>query len=345
MRTRRLLLLVFLLLAWLAFEGQALRISQIEFEPTLPAGTSQTFKFNVINNDTEPTSITVSVCDWLRDLQGQNLFCKAAGQVPRSASAWVSAAPKQFELEPNKSKEIRFTLSVPTDKSLDGTYWTAVMVEGTPVTQPGQPGTTITVKRRFAVKVLETAAGTGHKDGQISDVEVHGLNPPRVLVEFSNRGTLNLPKVSGRVEIRDRSGATVDTIPIATFPILPGYRRQLTVTSARKRGDLLPPGRYLILAILDFGGANLVGGQQLLVIKPLQLVPIGDASAPPRDLNGDGLYEDINGDGQFNLADPTLLGLHFKEPAVQDNARAFDFNNDGLVNFDDVLTLKAMVAQ
>jgi len=345
MRTRRSLLLVFVLLAWLAFEGRALRISQIQFEPTLPAGSSQTFKFNVINNDSEPANITVSVCDWLRDLQGQNLFCKAAGQVPRSASAWVSAAPEQFELEPSKSKEIRFTLAVPADPQLDGTYWTAVMVEGTPVTQPGQPGTTITVKRRFAVKVLETVAGTGKKDGQISDVEVRGLNPPRVLVEFSNRGTLSLPKVSGRVEIRDQTGKTVDTIPIAAFPVLPGYRRQLIVSSARKRGDLLPTGRYLILAILDFGGDNLVGGQQVLTIKPLQLVPVGDAAKPPQDLDGDGLYEDINGDGQLTLDDPALLGLHFKEPAVQDNARAFDFNNDGLVDFDDVLALKAMVAK
>jgi PKD repeat protein len=348
MKVTRWLLGVVILVGLLVLDVQAIKISQIQFDLALPAGTGQTQAFTVLNDDLEPTTITVNTCDWLRNLQGQNLFCDDAGKVSRSASAWVSAAPTSFDLQPNESKEVQFTVTVPPAQggaALDGMYWTALMVEGTPTVQSGPSGTTITVKRRFGVKVLATVAGTGHSDGQVNDVEIHGLNPPTVLVEFENRGTLNAPAVAGRVEVRDQTGNTVDTIPVQSFPVLPGYRRQLTVTSSRKKGDLLPPGNYLILAILDFGGTYLAGGQALLKIEPLHLIPIGDARNPPKDLDGDGLYEDINGDGQLTMDDVALFATHYQDPVVQQNARAFDFNNDGVVDSLDVMALKELVSQ
>ncbi|MFQ6090121.1 MAG: dockerin type I domain-containing protein, partial [Candidatus Bipolaricaulia bacterium] len=103
-------------------------------------------------------------------------------------------------------------------------------------------------------------------------------------------------------------------------------------------------GRYYALAVLDFGSPDyLPAGQLLFDVKELHLVPIGDSANPPQDLDGDGLYEDINGDGQLTLEDPTLLGFYIDSPAVQENARAFDFNNDGVTDFDDALALKSMV--
>jgi PKD repeat protein len=72
------------------------------------------------------------------------------------------------------------------------------------------------------------------------------------------------------------------------------------------------------------------------------LSPIGDAKAPPQDLDKDGLYEDVNADGKLSLEDAALLGLNIDKAVVQENARAFDFDNDGDADFDDVVTLKKM---
>lgn len=348
MKGLRFLLIAIFLLGWIVLDTEAIKISQIQFDLALPPGASTTQTFTVINDDPDPTTITVNICDWLRDLSGQNLFCDDAGKVSRSASAWVSAAPTSFDLQPNESKEVHFTLTLPPAQAgaaLDGSYWTALMVEGTPTVQSGPSGTTITVKRRFGVKILATVAGTGRQDGQINEVEIHGLNPPTVLVEFENSGTLNLPTVAGRIEIRDQTGSTVEAIAIPPFPVLPGFRRQATVISSRHKGDLLPPGNYLILAILDFGGTYLAGGQALLKLEPLHLAAIGDAKNLPKDLDGDGLYEDINGDGVLTVDDVALLAAHYQGPVVQENARAFDFNNDGVVDPLDVSALQDLASQ
>jgi len=50
---------------------------------------------------------------------------------------------------------------------------------------------------------------------------------------------------------------------------------------------------------------------------------------PARDPDGDGRYEDVNGDGALTLSDPTALFVNRERPAVTGNASAFDFADDG----------------
>lgn len=341
MQNRRMALkvamLVALVLSLFFVKGRALLISNVEFDLVLPRGASETLTFSLLNNEADPLEIQISLADWDRDINGENRF-HPPGTLPRSAASWLSVSPLRFDLAQNEQKEVRFTIKVP--KETIGTYWAAIMVEAAPKQVQPQPGTTVIVRRRFGVKVLETPPGTGTKDGRIAMLDVRGLNPPNIWVEFENRGTVHIPEVKGHIEIRDEKGATVERLAVESFPILPGAKRQLKVTSTRKKGDLLLPGRYVILAILDYGGESLAGGQFVLKIRPLQLVPIGDAKDPPQDLDKDGLYEDINADGKLTLEDAALLGFNFEKPAVQENARAFDFDNDGDVDFDDVVTLK-----
>ena len=318
----------------------AVSISQASFDLALPAGTSETGTFVVVNDETEATTVDISLSDWDRRSDGENRFLDV-GSVERSAAGWITFAPAQFRLDPDEAVEVRFTMAVPA--GVTGSYWAALIVQGTPRKVQVQSGTTILVRKRFAVKILETPPGTGNLSGRIADVRVGGSNPLQTVILFENNGLVNMNAVKGRVEIRDAAGQTVESIPIEAFPILPGATRQLVVSSARPKGDVLPPGRYLILAIIDFGGDSLLGGQLVLELKPLKLVPLGDSNAPPQDLDNDGTFEDVNGDGVFDGDDPVLLGFQLNDPAVQDNARAFDFNNDGVVDFDDTLTLQSLL--
>jgi PKD repeat protein len=49
---------------------------------------------------------------------------------------------------------------------------------------------------------------------------------------------------------------------------------------------------------------------------------------PPRDTDGDGLYEDVNGDGAFTIADVQVFFQHRDADVVQDNPEAFNFAGD-----------------
>jgi hypothetical protein len=54
---------------------------------------------------------------------------------------------------------------------------------------------------------------------------------------------------------------------------------------------------------------------------------------------GDGLHQDINGDGTVTFSDVTTLFQNLKTPEVQNNPNLFDFNGDGSVTFADMTTL------
>jgi len=72
-------------------------------------------------------------------------------------------------------------------------------------------------------------------------------------------------------------------------------------------------------------GANLQGSATFTLAGTI-IAPIGDSSSPPSDIDGDGLYEDVDGDGQFTLDDVTHLFEYRNTPAVQNNPSNFNFD-------------------
>ena len=69
----------------------------------------------------------------------------------------------------------------------------------------------------------------------------------------------------------------------------------------------------------------------------------GDGSLPG-DLDGDGLYEDVNGDGELDSGDAQALFSNRESAAVQNNVGAFDFNGDGSINAGDAQALFSEVS-
>ena len=62
-------------------------------------------------------------------------------------------------------------------------------------------------------------------------------------------------------------------------------------------------------------------------------------STPAKSIDSDPLLEDINGDGEANMADVRSLLDNRNAPVVQNNPTAFDFNGDGNIDIYDVVAL------
>jgi REJ domain. len=62
------------------------------------------------------------------------------------------------------------------------------------------------------------------------------------------------------------------------------------------------------------------------------LAPVGPFEDAPTDPDGDGTYEDVNGDGSVNVADAQAIFANGDDPTVQNNAEAFDYNDDGTLS-------------
>lgn len=70
-----------------------------------------------------------------------------------------------------------------------------------------------------------------------------------------------------------------------------------------------------------------------------QTITVSEVPLTPQDLDDDGLYEDVNSDGQVTISDVQALFTNRDDPAVQRNPDRFDFNGDGQFTIVDVQSL------
>lgn len=259
--------------------------------------------------------------------------------VNRSAADWIEVEPREFSLNPGEEREIQFNVSVP--QRVEGTHWAAIYVRSEPADVEGE-GTQIVAVKRFAVKVYENIPATGNREAFVTDFSAITTSIPKFNLGLKNEGNVQL-EFSGELRLRDETGEVVDSIEIDTFPLLPGYERKLTIEG--EEVTQLPPGKYNAVAILDYGAENRIGKTVSFEVKPLDLKPIGSSPSPPQDINDDGLYEDIDGNGKLEQVDALVFSFNYDSPVVQDNARAFDFNLDGSVNMDDANELMRMAEE
>jgi hypothetical protein len=71
----------------------------------------------------------------------------------------------------------------------------------------------------------------------------------------------------------------------------------------------------------------------------LPTAPINNTTAT--DPDGDGLFEDVDGDEQLTRADAQVLYNNLDDPAIRNDPSAFDFNGDGEVTQADAQALYA----
>ena len=67
--------------------------------------------------------------------------------------------------------------------------------------------------------------------------------------------------------------------------------------------------------------------------------PVPGASAGPTDTNGDGLYDDVNGNDRPDFADVVLYFNQMTWISGNQPISAFDYNGNGRIDFADVVWL------
>jgi hypothetical protein len=78
----------------------------------------------------------------------------------------------------------------------------------------------------------------------------------QIAITFHNTGGMHV-LAKGRLEFRRLDNTLAMQVPIAEFPTLPGAIRKVMVDAPTG----LAAGDYVVLALIDFGGAEIVAGQ------------------------------------------------------------------------------------
>jgi hypothetical protein len=224
----------------------------------------------LVKNDTqEIQEAKIYQTDYHFDFTGANAYDEP-GTRPRSNARWIRFSPSVVTLAPNATVAVNYTVTVPRDpdRSLVGTYWSMMMVEGIPKgsresTQPAADTRSkmgLTQTLRYAVQIATTIAGTGTAEVQfVNAVLTKRDDGARILqVDLASSGELFMrPNVY--VELFDEAGLSRGRFDGSRFRMYPG-------TSVRHKIDLssVPKGTYKALVVVDAGGDEAFAAQYTL---------------------------------------------------------------------------------
>ena len=246
--------------------AQQLAVDQIEIFLTAGDPTRSSAVFNVSNEGNTPLQATLYMSDWDRDSTGNNRFFPI-GQLPESCRNMLQVFPTQVRLEPRSQQAIRVTLT--GSESARAACWSVVFVELQDPVRFQQAGRAVQAVIRVGTKIYVEPANLP-RSADVSDMRITPHVPTSddapaaartdttrrdLAIQFRNTGGMQI-RPSGHVEIRRPDNTLVSSVKVDEFPILPGAVRRIQLPL-----PTLARGKYIALTLLDYGGAEIAGGQ------------------------------------------------------------------------------------
>jgi P pilus assembly chaperone PapD len=237
------------------------------------AGTSRVSgSFSLSNTTDAAVQATITRQDWDRVENGDNRFLPA-GSTGTSCGTMLSASPVSIRLDPHSSRIIR--LGAQPASTATKECWDIFFVEEV-AQHSSVKGNSLQYIFRTGVKVYVAPPGLA-RDGAVENMAIEDVAVPRatasttpattvanvspatkrqISVVFHNTGGTHL-LAKGRLEFRRIDNSLAAQVAIPEFPTLPGATRKVMLDVPAG----LTPGDYVVLALIDFGGAELVAGQ------------------------------------------------------------------------------------
>ncbi len=236
-------------------------------EHQLQTGQEAAGSFEINNPEDRPQEVKIYQTDLFPHADG-GIDYGEPGRLPRSNARWISYTPQSLVLPPRETVKIDYTIRVPGDPTLRGTYWSVLMVEGVSESSPesvlgdpSRPQIAIRQVLRYAIQVICNVGTGATRQLKFSNIRLLQETDKRVLaVEMENAGGQML---IGRLwtELYDSGGRLVTRLDSEPKRMYPGASGRFTV-------DLvgLQEVTYKALVVVDCGGDDVFGASVKLVL-------------------------------------------------------------------------------
>lgn len=217
-----------------------------------PTNTAERIANLVVRNaGTSSTQVSVQLEDWDVDAQGASHWRKN-GAVAGSCGRRVSVSPGTLQLGPGEQQVVR--VSVNANARFDAECWSAAVVRTVAALKSKNDSVTAA---RTTVPLYVTPSGLS-VDGELSDMFVKGDS---LEVIFKNTGKLRT-SIVGEIQVQTPGDSVVTTVPLDSATVLVGATRRFRVAMPK-----LPRGKYVLVALVDFGGEQLTAVQAALDMR------------------------------------------------------------------------------
>jgi len=232
-------------------------------ESVAGSGEAYTGTVTIRNAEFEPMRARLYQKDYLFYSDGSNIYGEP-GADERSNASWMTLSANYVEVPGESSVDVRYTVNVPADESLRGSYWSLLMIEELPAGGADATSESLSTQRssviqvlRYGVQMVTHIGGTGETVVAFTDQTlVQGEDGTRtLLIDVENTGERSM-RPNLWVELHDSSGSRLGRFESEKRRLYPG-------TSVRFAVDLTdaPGGSYQALVVVDNGDEHVFGAQ------------------------------------------------------------------------------------
>jgi hypothetical protein len=266
MKNAILILLVLLCTAATSPAGVSV-VGSLTRENTVVPGDRYEGDIMLRNSDEEPVEVRIYKKDYLFYADGRNLYDES-GSTPRSNATWVTVQPAQLTVPPKGTGTFHFTVQIPKNAELKGSYWSLLMVEpmAPPAVIPGQEKNKISVGLqtviRYAIQIVTDIGDSGEWQLRFGDKKLVMNEGKRLFeMDIENVGERWLSPMVW-IELYNAEGVMAGRFESSQKRIYPGcsVRHQMDLTA-------VPAGTYNAVAIADNKDDHVFGGEYEIVIK------------------------------------------------------------------------------
>ncbi|MBN1410941.1 MAG: hypothetical protein JW969_08850 [Spirochaetales bacterium] len=240
-------------------------------EKETPAGTEYKGVIEIQNKGDKAQEVKIYQTDYEFFADGKVMYGEP-GKISRSNANWITFSPKRAVVPPNETVPVYYTITVPDDQTLSGTYWSVIMVEPVPEdspessnpTSPDAGNVTYGIKQvfRYGIQMVTNIQGKGDSKLKFLKPQFKKDYGKKILeIDLENIGTLWV-KPDVWVELYDETGVFIGKFTAENKRIYPGLSGRFKVEFTD-----MPEKKYKALIVADCGGDNLFAINVTLLIK------------------------------------------------------------------------------
>ena len=257
------------LLAMVIFEldtnAQKISTSPTRINYKVSPGASGRSTITVSNNSANRQGFQVSFGDFSASITGKSQF-GGEREESRSCSDWLTATPAVFELDPGESQQVSVLMDVPADSSALVARWAVAYVRLRAPENDGQ-GTDVQNLKvqvnqsyQFGVYIFQTPPSVTESRGEITGLDYVDNT---FTIKMKNAGETFL-RCNSYIELTSLTTGETKRINTRGFTILPALNRNTVFNIPPD----FPPGKYSVLAVMDYGNREEVEAAEMEIQIP-----------------------------------------------------------------------------